>query len=252
MRRWIAAAAVPALLFAGAAALAAEHPTARTAQTGGLSISPAVMQHAPQPGPLGTMTVTNRSAAAVAVTVTPRPWTQSASGRFAANRRATLSQVRVSAPSFTLAPGAEQRVEVSLTGSAPASLYGALEVVGLPPDAATRKGVVVGYRLVGSLRLPPKQKKFSLAAGAVKRVGSAAVLPITNTGNTIDPIEGRITVKGARGTQNNDVEDLRILPGKKVNIVLATGVRSGSYSATVTLEQGGTKLLTAKRKFSVR
>jgi hypothetical protein len=33
---------------------------------------------------------------------------------------------------------------------------------------------------------------------------------------------------------------------------LASGLKSGAYSATVTLEQGGTKLLTAKRRFSVR
>jgi hypothetical protein len=51
---------------------------------------------------------------------------------------------------------------------------------------------------------------------------------------------------------NDNIDALRILPGKKVNIQLATGLKSGSYSATVTLEQGGTKLLTAKRRFSVR
>jgi hypothetical protein len=56
----------------------------------------------------------------------------------------------------------------------------------------------------------------------------------------------------ARATLDDSVADLRILPGRKVNVMLATSLGKGSYSATVTLKQGGAKLLTAKRKFSVR
>ena len=254
MRRWIAVAAAPAALFAGSVALAAEQHTSHAAQaTGGLAISPAILTHAPQPGSLGAMTVTNRSSTPLTVTVTPRPWTQSAAGQFSASRKGTLGSIKLSTSTFTLAPNAEQKVDVSLT-AAPAggSLYGALEVIGLPADADKRTGVVLGYRLVGSLRLPPAQKKLSLSAGQVKRVGRAVVLPLTNGGNTIDPISGDISVKGARGTLNDNIDGLRILPGKKVNIELASGLKSGAYSATVTLEQGGTKLLTAKRRFSVR
>jgi hypothetical protein len=254
MRRWIALAAAPAAFLAGGVALAADHHTATAAQTaGGLAISPAILTHAPQPGSLGTMTVTNRSSEALSVTVAPRPWTQSASGQFKAGRKGTLGSIKLSTTSFTLAPNAEQQVGVSLT-AAPSSgaLYGALEVIGLPADADQRTGVVLGYRLIGSLRLPPAKKKFSIGAGQVKRVGHAVVLPLTNGGNTIEPISGDITVKGARGTLNDNVEDLRILPGKKVNLELASSLKSGAYTATVTLEQGGTKLLTAKRRFSVR
>jgi hypothetical protein len=253
MKRWIAVAALPAALCAGGVALAADNHSFHAAQTaGGLAISPAILTHAPQPGSLGTMTVTNRSAKPLSVTVTPRPWTQSAAGDFSA-RKGTLGSVKLSTSSFTLAPNTEQRVDVSLTAvPAGGSLYGALEVIGLPTDADKRTGVVLGYRLVGSLRLPPAQKKLSLSAGQVKRVGRAVVLPLTNGGNTIDPISGDITVKSARGTLNDNIDDLRILPGKKVNLELASSLKSGSYSATVTLEQGGTKLLTAKRRFSVR
>ncbi|WP_028060065.1 hypothetical protein [Candidatus Solirubrobacter pratensis] len=252
MRRWVAAAAVPAALLAGGAALASGH-TARATQTGGLALSPTVLQAAPVPGRLGTLTIANRSAAALAVTVTPRPWTESAAGAFAPDRRSALSQVKVDAGSFTLAAGAEQTVAVTLTGApAGGSLYGALDVTGLPVDAAKRRGVVLGYRLVGTLRLPPAQKRYGLTAGQVKRSGKAVVLPLTSTGNTIDAISGHVSVKGARGTLNDNVAGLRVLPGRKVNLVLATSVRKGSYSATVTLKQGGAKLLTAKRKFSVR
>jgi hypothetical protein len=253
MKRWIVVAAAPAALFAGGVALAAGGGARPAQTTGGLAIAPALLVHAAQPGPLGTMTVTNRSGTALAVTVTPRPWNQSAAGAVSADRRRTLSQVRVSQASFTLAPGAVQKVDVALT-AAPSggSLYGALEVVGLPADAAKRQGVVLGYRLIGTLRVVPGTKKLSLAAGAAKRVGKAVVLPVTNGGNTLDAISGQIKVKGARGTLNENVADLKILPGKKVNIVLATGLNKGSYNATVTLRQGGAKLLTAKRKFSVR
>jgi hypothetical protein len=253
MRRWIALAAAPAALLAGGVALAADH-TSHAAQTdGGLAISPAILTHAAQPGSLGALTVSNRSSAPLTVTVTPRPWTESSSGQFSASRKGTLGTVKLSTSAFTLAPGAEQQVNVSL-GSSPAggSLYGALEVIGLPADAGKRTGVVLGYRLIGSLRLTPAKKKLSLSAGQVKRVGRAVVLPLTNGGNTIDPISGDISVKGARGTLNDNIDELRILPGKKVNLELASGLKSGAYSATVTLEQGGAKLLTAKRRFSVR
>jgi hypothetical protein len=125
-------------------------------------------------------------------------------------------------------------------------------VSGVPTDAAQRTGVVHGYRLIGSLRLPPAQKKFSLSAGQVKRAGRAVVLPLTNRGNTIEPISGDISLKGTRGTLNDNVDELRILPGKKVNLKLASSLKSGAYTATVTLEQGGTRLLKAKRRFSVR
>lgn len=254
MRRWIVIAAAPAALFAGGVALASDHHTSHAAQTGGgLAISPAILTHAPTPGSLGALTVTNRSSAPLSVTVTPRPWKESESGHFSASRKGTLGSINLSTSTFTLAPNAEQQVGVSLTGvPAGGSLYGALEVIGLPADADKRTGVVLGYRLIGSLRLPPAKKKLSLSAGQVKRVGRAVVLPLTNGGNTIDPISGDITVKGARGTLNDNVDDLRILPGKKINLELASGLRSGAYSATVTLEQGATKLLTAKRRFSVR
>jgi hypothetical protein len=128
-----------------------------------------------------------------------------------------------------------------------------MEVIGLPADAATRTGVVVGYRLVGSLRLLPAQRKLALKAGAVKLAAKrAVVLPVTNAGNTLDPVSGTVKIKGARGTLNSTVPALRILPGKTVNIGLSSTLKKGAYSATVTLKQAGTKLLTAKRKFSVR
>jgi hypothetical protein len=111
----MAVAAAPAALLAGGVALAADHHTSHASQAaGGLAISPAILTHAPEPGSLGALTVTNRSSAPLAVTVAPRPWIQSASGKFSASRKGTLGSIKLSTTSFTLAPNAEQQVDVSL------------------------------------------------------------------------------------------------------------------------------------------
>jgi hypothetical protein len=252
MRRWIAAAVVPATLFAGAAALAAGNPGGRAAQdAGGLYVSPAKIEVASHAGVLSTMTVTNRSTAALNVTVSPRKWTQDASGHTAAARKGGLAGITVGNGSFTLAPQASQTFNVTASSS-PAYLYGAIEVVGVPTDAAQRSGVVLGYRIISSLRMLPAQKKYSLVAGQAARSGKAVVLPVTNKGNTIDPVTGSFSVKGPRGSVNDNIPATVILPGKKVNIQVGSSLRAGSYTATVTLKQGGAKLLSAKRKFSVK
>jgi hypothetical protein len=252
MRRWIAVAAAPGLLFAGAAALAAPHAKA-PAQAGGLSITPAVLEESPaHAGTLGSVMVTNRSKQALTVTVAPRQWNQDASGKVSAKRAGGLAGVSVDKSSFTLAPQGSQNVTVSASSPAAGYEYGALEVIGIPADAAKRSGVVVGYRLVGTLRMLPAQKRYSLTAGDVKRDGKAVVVPVTNDGNTLDPVSGTVQVKGARGTLNDNVGDVKILPRKKVDVVLAPSLRAGSYSATLTLKQAGNKLLTVKRKFVVR
>ena len=167
MKRLMALGAVLAALGAGGTALgqkAVAGGATAQADGGGLSVMPAIIEHGPQAGALATLTVANRSAAPLAVTVTPRPWTQSSSGKVSPNRRATLPGVSVSQSTFTLAPGAEQQVSATLN-SAPSAgfLYGALEVVGVPTDAATRKGVVLGYRLVGALRKPNVSSRQSIA-----------------------------------------------------------------------------------------
>jgi hypothetical protein len=255
MKRLMALGAVLAALGAGATALGQKAAAgAAAAQAGGgLSGMPAMIEHGPEAGALATLTVANRSAAPLAVTVTPRPWTQSASGKVSPNRRATLPGVTVSQSTFTLAPGGEQQVNASLN-SAPSAgyLYGALEVVGVPTDAATRNGVVLGYRLVGSLRILPSTPKFGLTASNAKAVNGTAVIPVKNTGNTLDPVRGTISVKGARGTKNLAISSVRILPGKSVNVPAGTNLASGSYTAKVTLKQRGKKALAVTKQFRVK
>jgi hypothetical protein len=169
------------------------------------------------------------------------------------NRRATLPGVSVSQSTFTLAPGAEQQVSAALN-SAPSAgyLYGALEVVGVPTDAATRKGVVLGYRLVGSLRILPTAPKYGLTASNPKAVSGTAVIGVKNTGNTLDAVSGTVSVKGARGTKNLAIAAVRILPGKSVNVPAGSKLAAGSYTAKVTLNQRGKKALTVTKKFRVK
>src|SRR3954453_6754087 len=216
MKRNMALSAVVLALGAGSTALAhkaAAGGTAAKQNEGGLSITPAVIDHNAQPGTLTVMTVANRSAAPLAVTVTPRPWVQNAAGKVSANRRKTLPGVSVSQPKFTLAPGGEQQVTVSLN-AAPAggAEYGAVEVIGLPTNAA-RKGLVLGYRVVGTVHVLPSSPKVALSAGKIKVSHGTAVLPLKNTGNTIQPVTGSLSVKDARGTRNVAVQALKILPG---------------------------------------
>ena len=256
MKRYVALGAVLTALGAvGTAAVqgAAAGGSAAQAKDGGLSVMPALIEHSAQPGELATLTVANRSAAPLDVTVTPRPWVQAVTGKVSPNRRSTLPGVTVSQSKFTLKPGAETKVTATLS-SAPSAgyLYGAMEVIGLPTDAATRKGVVLGYRLVGSLRVPPAAAKYSITAGTVKASGATAVIPVKNAGNTVDPVTGSVKVKGSAGTKNITVAAVKILPGKTVNLPAGTKLAKGSYTATVALKQHGKKALSLTKKFKVK
>src|SRR3954465_8947802 len=157
MKQKMALGAVILALGAGSAALAhnaAAGGVAAKQSDGGVSGSPAMIEHSAQAGTLAVMTVANRSAAPLAVTVTPRPWVQNTAGKVSPNRRKTLPGVSVNQPKFTLAPGAEQQVVVALKPAPSAgSEYGAIDVIGLPTDAAKRKGLVLGYRVVGTVHV---------------------------------------------------------------------------------------------------
>jgi hypothetical protein len=241
-----------AVAAGGGSALAGASAKHARQDTGGLSISPAVVQQAAKAGPIGPFTVSNRSRDTLKVTVVARPWRQATSGKVTADRRHKLPGVVVAQPSFSLAPGQSQVVNVSLTAAPSAgALYGALEVIGLPADAASRKGVVLGYRLIGTLRLLPAAEKHKLAARlAVDR--RSIVLDVRNLGNTIDPVSGEVTIRDARGTRSPDIDDLGILPGNRVRLRLAKGLSSGSYSVRVSLSQAGKRALSLKKKLNIR
>jgi hypothetical protein len=179
---------------------------------------------------------------------------QSSSGAVSVNRRRTLGGIELSAGSFTLAAGATK--DITVTARSATSLYGGIEVIGVPDGAADKDGVVVGYRLVSSLRLNPATPVLSLTAGTAKVTGSGSkssiVLPVRNAGNTVQPVSGSVRIKGALGTRQRDLGSLRILPGKTVNVLLSStsSLSPGSYTATVRLTQGG-KATTVTKKVRV-
>ena len=158
----------------------------------------------------------------------------------------------VSAPSFTLAPGEERDLTVNVASiPAAGSLYGALEVVGLPTDVATRKGVVLGYRVVSAIRLNPAAPKPGVSAGTIKPGKGTATLPVKNTGNTLDAVAIRAEVKDSRGTRNLSAT-IKILPGKTINFPLGTKLQKGSATAKITLRQKSKTVLTSTKKFKVK
>ena len=256
MKRVMALGAAVLALGAGAGAFghkatAGGAAAARQAD-GGLSVSPAVIEAPARPGGLATVKVANRSATALDITVTARPWVQSATGKVSPNRRGKLAGVSFPGPTFTLAAGAERDIPVSL-GSAPANgLYGSVEVVGLPADIAERKGLVLGYRVISALRVLPNAPKAAISAGKIKAGKGTAVLPVKNTGNTLDAVSGSISVKDSRGTRNLTVSPVKILPGKTVNVPLGTKLQKGSARAKVTLNQKGKRALSLTKKFTVK
>jgi hypothetical protein len=258
-RKTIAAAGVLAVIAGGAVIARADDPGARAAQGGGgLSASPVLIERTTQVGGVNTITIANKSNGTLDVKVNARPWTQSSSGLVSPKRSATLAGVDISEKEFALAPNASKDVTVTLK-SAPAGgyLYSAIEVVGLPSDIAKRKGVVAGYRILGSLRFNSPTPVYSLKPGAAKIAGKGSkktlTLTVRNAGNTIAPVTGTVRLKGPTGTKNLSVKGTRILPGKSIALGLASGrnLSAGKYTATVALTQAKQKT-TITKKITVR
>ena len=232
---------------------------ATAAAAGGLSIKPAVLEQTARRGTSDTVELVNSSDRKLKVTIAARPWRQSRTGTVAADRRRTLSRfVRVSDESFTLGGGDRRTITVTLA-RVPSrdSLYGSLEVIGRP--ARPRKGVNVAYRLIGSLRFnpPASARKLRLRAGAARvsgRKGNRALtLQVRNAGNTIDPVGGDVVIRGPRGGRSTGISAVKILPGKRVSLELASlnGLRAGRYTAAVTLKQRGRNRLSVTRHFHI-
>jgi hypothetical protein len=241
MRRRLALGLTLAAAAGGAAGAAKAGHAARA--TGGLSLSPAVVEQKAAAGPLAPFTVVNRSGSTLAVTVAARPWRQASDGTAQPDRRRTLAGVSVAQPAFTLAPGQSAPVGVTVSAvPAAGALYGALEVIGLPPGAKQAKGVVLGYRLIGTLRLTPAVPVHALRARVKVRRRTLA-LDVTNRGNTVDPVTADLTLEQPGGTRRPTVRPLRILPGRTVRL-FSSRLRGNSYRLTARLEQGGKRVVT--------
>ena len=166
---------------------------------------------------------------------------------------ASLGGVSVSAPSFTLAPGEERDLTVNVASiPAAGSLYGALEVVGLPTDVATRKGVVLGYRVVSAIRLNPAAPKPARQRGhdqAGQGHGHAAGQEHRQHARRGRASGPRSRTRAARATS---APTIKILPGKTINFPLGTKLQKGSATAKITLRQKSKTVLTSTKKFKVK
>jgi hypothetical protein len=254
-RRAFAGIVMVAAVAGGAVIARADDAKPRAAAAeGGLKIAPGKFEQPAAAGTVGTLTVTNNSSKHVDVSLAARPWVQSSSGAVSLNRRRALSGIELSETSFGLAAHAKK--DVTVTARTAASMYGGVEVIGLPAGAEDQNGVVLGYRLVSTLRLNPATPVLSLVAGNPKMTGKgsgrAVVLPVKNAGNTVQPVSGSVRLKSALGTRQRDLASLRILPGKTVNVLLssASALKPGTYTATVRLIQGG-KTTTVTKKVRV-
>ena len=264
MLRYKLGAAAAVMAIAGTAHVAAADdrapaPRAVSAQ-GGLSITPGILEQTARSGASGSVRIENTSGRRLRVRVRPRPWRQASSGTVAADRRRTLSRnVRVRSSRFILEPSAGRTVSVSLRRvPSRRSLYGSLETVGRPTKR--RRGINVAYRLVSSLRFNPtaSARRLRLGAGGTRVSGRGRSrtlsLRVRNRGNTIDPVSGSVSITGSRGGRNTNIAAKAILPGKRINLRLASlaGMPRGSYRASVTLRQANQNRVSVTRRFRIR
>ena len=233
-------------------------PRARAARQGGLLITPSTVERTARRGGVGGFTVKNTTRDALRVTVTVRPWTQNrATGAVALDKRASLTPyVRASPATFDLAPGSRSVRLAMRRMTAGGSLYGGIEVFAKQqrrPKA--RNGIVPQWDLVGRLRLNPSRKRPNLHFGAAGVVGSGGgrslVLAVRNTGNTLDPVGGTVSITGP-SRRDATIPQVSVVPAQVVYLKggALRGLAGGDYTATWSVTQGSRRY-TAKRTFKL-
>lgn len=228
------------------------------ASAGGVTLVPQTVEHTARKGSLGSITVKNTTTGTLKVAVRVRPWIQNrTTGQVNANYNVSLSRyIAAKASSFNLAAGASRNVSIVQRRRPPGgSLYAAIDVLGKPRHAKARNGIIPNYRIVGRLRANPASKRVSLRAGRIGYIGRGSgrqvVMPIRNTGNTLDPIGGSVTFTGPTG-KTNALKAITPIPGQVVNLIgghISTFKR-GKYTARWSITQG-TKRYTAVRTFTL-
>ena len=230
--------------------------TAAHAQSGGLSVTPAALEHTAKRGTVGSLTLNNTTKDPLKVTVVVRPWHQQLGGNVLIDMRSTLSKyVRATTTSFTMAAGAKRPVVFTmLRGTGNGSLYGAVQVVGKPTNTKGRKGIIPNYQLISKIRLnaATSKKKYSLKAGGAQVRSGAVVLPVRNLGNTIDPIAATYSISGPSG-RSGTAKAIAALPGKLIglNLGASRGMAKGKYTVTAKVTQAG-RTVNARSSFTIR
>jgi hypothetical protein len=240
-----------AALAATCLALAGLGAAGAFAASGGLSVTPGILEHVAQPGSLGPLKIANTTSRPMKVSLAVHPWRQAKSGSVSPNRRKLLGKLRPNRKSFWLHAGATRELGLSLASRPKGgSLYGAVEVTGAPKYGHA-KGVHVAYRLITSMRLYPPEgaRRYRAKPRRLFEHGSARrgglFLAVNNAGNTIDPIGGRVRISGHNHTLSGIVAPKTILPGATVNLRLARlrgTLPRGRYKVVVRLTQAGHKV----------
>jgi hypothetical protein len=245
-------------------AVADDKPAAHASAAGGLSLTPQRVERIARVGATASVTLVNTTGRPLRITVRVRPWRQARGGAVTPDTRRTLRrQVAVRPSAFKLAAGARRAVTVRLKRHPPGgSLYGGVDVVGVPVHAKPLNGIVPRYRLVGSLRLNPVKPVVRVRPGHLKVTGRsgrhALVLPVRNRGNTVEPVVGRVSLLGPNGTRANVLKPIRIVPRWTVSVTLGTyrgllrGQPRGRYAIAVTLTQRKRTVLRTTRRFTLR
>ena len=229
--------------------------TAATAHAaGGLSVTPAVLEHRANLGKVGSLTLNNTTNESLRVTIRVRPWLQQLNGNVFSDSRTTFSRyVRSTRQSFTIGAGAKVPVNFRmLRRTSSGSLYGSVDILGKPVNTKGRKGIIPQYRLISSMRLNPSRQTLRLRTGAGQIRGGAFVLPVRNLGNTIEPVSGTYRLSGP-GTRSGTISAVRVIPGKLVGLGLGStrGMKKGTYTVTGSLVQAG-KRINVRTNITVR
>src|SRR4051794_5243174 len=221
---------------------------------GGLSVTPASLEHTAKLGTVGSVTLNNTTNETLRVTVTVRPWMQQLNGNVLSDPRSTLSRyVRATTSSFTIGAGARRPVTFKMVRrTSSGSLYGSVEVFGKPTNTKGRKGIIPNYRLISKLRLNAKRKTYRWRTGAAQIRQRAIILPVRNLGNTIDPIGGTYSISGPTG-RSGTMKAIAALPGKLVGLNLGyiNGMKKGRYTISATVTQGNRRSV-ARTSFTLR
>jgi hypothetical protein len=221
---------------------------------GGLSVTPAVLEHRAQLGTVGSLTLSNTTKETLRVTMTVRPWMQQLNGNVVADPKATFTRyVRATKQTFTIRAGAKAPVSFRMVRrTSTGSLYGSVEAFGKPTNTKGRKGIIPQYRIISSMRLNPSRKAFKLKTGAAQVRSGALLLPVRNLGNTIEPVSGTYTLSGA-ASRTGTIAGVKVIPGKLVGLNLGAtkAMKKGRYTVTASLVQAG-KRVTARTTVTVR
>jgi len=228
---------------------------AATAQAaGGLSVTPAVLEHSAKVGTVGSMALNNSTNENLRVTVTVRPWGQQLNGAVVPDLRTSLSHwVRPTSRSFTIRPGQRRPITLRMYHrTRSGSLYAGVDVFGKPTNTRGRKGIIPQYRIVSKLRLNALRKRYRLRTGAAQLRGGQIILPVRNLGNTIDPIGGTYRISGP-SSRSGTAAAIAALPGKLIalNLGATRGLRKGRYTIAATVTQAGRRVNT-RTGFTIR